>query len=262
MSESALVAFGARAGQRLRSFCSLGQERAGSRSAISRFPERSAKGVDTASPYQERGHDHSLTQPREKKAPTAHSVDGWHLNHPAPPEAGAPPDSILGFSCLLLVLSGRRCGLLLGGRLCGLLLGCCARARSSAGCARGNSGSRPPHLALLLCRFLLTSLPLRPRSPHCSPLPSEQTEIHAVLAEKKSTCQIPDNRIHLCRAPSRSVLLHGAAERTRAELPFTTERRLVLQVHQRHHKITAIARAIARRLRRRGKGHGPHFFRV
>ena len=261
MSESALVAFGARAGQRLRSFCSLGQERAGSRSAISRFPERSAKGVDTASPYQERGHDHSLTQPREKKAPTAHSVDGWHLNHPAPPEAGAPPDSILGFSCLLLVLSGRRCGLLLGGRLCGLLLGCCARARSSAGCARGSSASRP--LALLLCRFLFFKpLPLRPRSLHCSPpppSPSEQTRIRAIRAEKMSTCQTPDDRIHFYRAPSRSVLLHGAAERTSAGHPVTTESRLVLQVH---HKNIASARAIASRLRRRGKGHGPHFFRV
>ena len=94
MSESALGAFGARAGQRLRSFfCSLGQERAGSSSAIrSRSPERNAKGAGSASPYQERGHDHSLTQPREKKASTAHSVNSWHLNHSGPPEAGPPPD--------------------------------------------------------------------------------------------------------------------------------------------------------------------------
>ena len=48
-----------------------------------RAPHRLIKSEDTIT--------HSPNRER-KKASTAHSVNGWHLNHSGPPEAGPPPD--------------------------------------------------------------------------------------------------------------------------------------------------------------------------
>ena len=68
-----------------RSERAAGVRSADSQSAVPKAwtPHRLIKSEDTIT--------HSPNRER-KKASTAHSVNGWHLNHSGPPEAGPPPD--------------------------------------------------------------------------------------------------------------------------------------------------------------------------